>query len=236
MMRDEIIAEIKRLATANGQPPGQRLFERETGVPPHMWLGKLWARWGDALTDAGFQPNEWGSKKDSDAILEGLIGAIRHFGRFPSNNELALYGQTNPSAPYPKAVRRHFGLRHELLAVLKERCEADPAYADITPLLPAVAPTPNSSHSTRKGGEGHVYLIKSGDFYKVGRSDELERRVKEIRIALPEKATLLHSIRTDDPPGIEAYWHRRFADKRANGEWFKLALSDVAAFKRRKFQ
>jgi hypothetical protein len=78
-------------------------------------------------------------------------------------------------------------------------------------------------------------MIRSSRFYKVGRSNAVGRREYELGIQLPEQSRTVHVIQTDDPVGIEAYWHQRFAVKRQNGEWFKLEPGDVAAFKRRKF-
>lgn len=78
-----------------------------------------------------------------------------------------------------------------------------------------------------------VYLMLSGRHYRIGRSNHVGRRSYEVAIRLPERLEVVHEIETDDPEGIEAYWYRRFAAQRANGDWFSLTPSEVAAFKRR---
>ena len=235
-VRDRIIKEIRRLAEANsGRPPGRRLFETETGIAEGAWFGVYWARWGDALAEAGYSPNIKHQKLDEQFILQKLAAVCRYYGKFPATMEMRLYKKIDPNFPNEKTILSHFGGKQSLLGRLAEWARRDDDYKDVAAMLEGISsePAPNVKAVTK---EGIVYLIKSGAYYKVGRSDELERRVREIRIALPEAATLVHSIRTDDAAGIEAYWHRRFNDRRANGEWFKLTNADVAAFKRRKYQ
>jgi hypothetical protein len=235
-MREQILNEIQRLAEANGgQPPGRRLLERKTGINEGAWFGKYWARWGDAVAEAGFAPNSKNEKLDEQFVLEKLAEITRHYGKVPASMEMRLFKRTHPDFPNEKTILGHFGGKQKLVARLAEWSRAHSQFADVANLLADIEAQPDIS-TTTNSAEGLVYLIKSGAHYKIGRSDELERRMKEIKVALPEAFILVHTIRTDDPPGIEAYWHRRFADRRANGEWFKLSNSDIAAFKRRKFQ
>ncbi len=78
---------------------------------------------------------------------------------------------------------------------------------------------------------GYVYMDKAGPFYKIGRTKHLERRPKEIRLALPYPIEKIHVISTLNDVAVERYWHKRFADKRTNGEWFLLTDDDVIEFR-----
>ncbi len=237
-MKNHILSEIKRIASENyGKAPGQRVFEKETGINRGQWRGKLWAAWSDAVAEAGLSPNSVTAKLDKDRVLDCYAEVCRHFQRPPSWAEWQMFARSRPEFVGVGSLHRAFGDTEGAIAALRD-------YAiqsnddDLLSILPKYQPNQVVDDDTASLSytEGWVYLLKSAGYYKVGRSDELEKRVKQISIALPEKVELVHAIRTDDPPGIEAYWHRRFADQRANGEWFKLSIAAVKAFKRRRSQ
>jgi hypothetical protein len=236
--REHILREVRRTAEANGgKPLGRMSFFTETGIKESDWRGKYWARWNEVLRDAGFGPNALVEARDDDTMLERLAALALELGRIPVTSEMLLKKRADPSFPNAKTFAR-FGSRAQLLDRLRAYALKHPQYCVLISQI-----DPSSSESEDQAPDdaeatveiGTVYLLRSGKFYKIGRSNAAGRREREIALQLPEKASMVHVIRTDDPPGIEAYWHRRFAERRKNGEWFQLTPGDVSAFRRRKF-
>ena len=241
MNKQHILDEIRRTAQANGgRALGRQRFESATGIKETDWRGKYWARWSDAVQEAGFSANELTAAYDEAHLLAKLADLVRELGHYPTSAEVRLKRRRDVKFPDQKVYER-FGVKANQAAKLLAYCLATPGYADVADLCRPIAATATADVSEHDEDEddaepGFVYLIKAGRHYKIGRSNAAGRREREIALQLPEKADTVHVIATDDPPGIEGYWHQRFAAKRLNGEWFALTAADVPAFKRRKFQ
>jgi len=145
--------------------------------------------------------------------------------------------RADSSFPNDKTFTR-FGSKQRLAAKILDYCKGKPGYEDVSALCSAIAERPSARGESGDDTEmaiGFVYLMKAGRYHKIGRSNSTGRREYELGIQLPEKPNTVHTIRTDDPPGIEEYWHKRFEGRRKNGEWFELTSADIKAFRRRKF-
>ena len=224
MTKTHILREIKRTAAANGGVPlGWRRFETETGIKEYDWLGKFWARWSDALREAGFAPNQFQEAYGKTELLEKYARLTQELGRLPTANDLRLKGRLDANYPNGKVFER-LGTKAEVVQQLLEYCRSREGFEDVINLCEGYVPRVRSTSEDsgeQLGEVGFVYLMKSGRFYKIGKTNAVGRREYELAIQLPERVTTVHIIETDDPGGIEAYWHKRFGAKRKNGEWFE---------------
>lgn len=239
MKKEHILDEIKRTAKSNaGIPLGMDRFSKETGIREADWLGKHWVRWNDAVREAGFEPNKKQDGYGEDVLVEKYIQLVRELGHPPVKGELLMKRRKDLTFPAEKTFRR-FGSKQQIIARVLIYCKDHPGFSDVAQLCQADSVEEDDPFDVHaKSGTvpfGFVYLLKSGRYYKIGRSNSTGRREYEIRLQQPEKLTKVHEIKTDDPVGIEDYWHRRFEPKRKNGEWFELSSEDVQAFRRRKF-
>lgn len=239
MDKDLIISEIQRTAVANGgKPLGRLRLEREAGIKEYHWK-RHWSRYNDALRAAGFEPNAITVAYTRDEVLQRVTELARRLGRFPTQSDMLVASQDGSGFPTPKTVVRRFGNKAGLVATVADYCAREGGLDDVAGFCASEAPASGRAVAAEgklnTANDGFVYLLRSGRFFKIGRTNHVGRRERELTIQLPEPASTVHSIRTDDPEGIEAYWHRRFAEKRKNGEWFDLTREDVAVFRRRKF-
>ena len=238
MEKREILETIRRLAEANGgQAPGRSEFIAESGYGEGAW-SKYWARWGDAVREAGYQPKTLQVPHDETLLIRKLIDLSRELGHFPTGREIALKRRVDPTLPSRTAFELRGSKAHRASAVL-EYCKANSGLDDVATLCEDVLANKaesSSSAEAQNGSLGYVYLVRHGNRheYKIGRTNNVMRREGEIGIELPERGEPVHTIKTDDPAGVERYWHDRFKEKRKNGEWFALSSHDVQAFKKWK--
>jgi Meiotically up-regulated gene 113 len=226
----------------DGAAPGRQRFEAVTGIKRHDWYGLYWARWGDALQEAGLTANTLQGQFDRDQVLKAYVGLIEKLGRIPSEGDIRIERRSNKAFPSHSTISNQIGLRGDRLIAALEHARENALGGRLQDLLAeAIARLPAEKESVSDAAEplspittGFVYMMKSGKFYKIGKTNSIDRRQYEIGLQLAEGLTPIHSIETDDPSGIEAYWHNRFKDKRMNGEWFNLDASDVRAFRLRK--
>ena len=242
-----ILNEIRRTAETNGGVPlGVARFSQETGIKDSDWRGKIWARWGDAIREAGFQPNQLQTAYDEEVLIEKFIGFARDLGHFPVATEIKMKARSGDGFPWHNSFGR-FGSKRQFAVKILNYCKGRTGYEDVAAFCIPVAEHRQSrdsddaspANSADSPKEGYVYLglLRLGreKRYKIGKAVLVERRRDQISLQLPEDLELVHAITTDDAHGIENYWHRRFAAKNTKGEWFSLSRQDVETFKRRKF-
>ncbi|MBU4320228.1 MAG: GIY-YIG nuclease family protein [Nitrospinae bacterium] len=244
MKKDFIISEIVRTAKGNnGVPLGQARFERATGIKETDWSGKYWINWGEALLDAGYEPNKLQGAYDEDFLIEKLIGLIQKINKFPTLRELKKEAFENNDFPSLSPFTR-LGKKHEMAKKVIEYCKNKKTFPDIITISRPISEVSQDAveHEVEKGNEGfgYVYLMKIGNYHKIGMTYDHERRHKELGRDVPWEKKYIHIIETDDPSGIEAYWHKRFEAKRikdskkTHKEYYKLSSEDIKAFKRRR--
>jgi hypothetical protein len=191
MTKIQILSEIRRTALENGGAPlGQQRFASVTGIKRTDWLGRHWVRWGDALREAGYQPNSFASAVPEAELLAQLARLTRELGHFPVDSELKFRAHTDPEFPGHTTFRR-LGNTRSRAAKLQVFCVAHD-YPDVAafcaPVLQTLADRPEVQEERSATQDfGTVYLMKSGRYYKIGRTNALGRRQRELAIQLPDK-------------------------------------------------
>lgn len=242
LTKEDIIKRLQRYSKElGGITPGEVNFYRSTGVGI-MDRKRYWSNYGALVVEAGLTPNKFDKTKYSeDKLCKLFIDIIREQHKWPTRGELDIKHYEKTTLPDSATFYKKLGLvkTGDLAQTIIEYLENKSGYEDVVEIC-----KPFLKENTNQGDflsmKGYVYLLKSklrnAIAYKIGRTNNIKNRIKQLR--QPSNIEeIVHYIETDDPIGVEKYWHSRFEANRLypdkpQDEWFKLSSSDVKTFKR----
>jgi len=81
-----------------------------------------------------------------------------------------------------------------------------------------------------KDSKGVIYLLKSIDLYKIGRTKNFKKRFRTYKTENPHGVRLIFKKETLDCQRIEKMLLEKFKDKQVRGEWFKLNRQEFISY------
>jgi hypothetical protein len=243
MNREQILAEIKRVAEANGNLAiGERSFFARTRINRTVLRRAGFPNYGAAVEAAGYRRNSLKQAYGDDELFTPIARLARELGHWPTYGERAVARYKDSAFPGEASISRRTKVE-PLAQGLLNWCRKQTEFRDVAEFLEATASLGSKSTaeaSNRKVVTGYVYLMRygaRGKDFKLGHSENVQRRQAQIDMVSPHDVRVVHSIETDDPEGIEKYWQERFSGRRIKTkEVFRLTPDDIAAFKRRRYQ
>lgn len=116
-----------------------------------------------------------------------------------------------------------FGEKKSTQATMEKR-SFEPFHANQAELEEIMsAPFPEGS------APGYVYFVQehlTGTF-NIGKTKNITKRMNVYHIKLPMKNELLFFVKSGNHHKTKAAFHKHFATKQVDGEWFKLSIEDV---------
>jgi hypothetical protein len=74
---------------------------------------------------------------------------------------------------------------------------------------------------------GTVYVIRSGEHYKIGHTKNLVHRLRALQSHAPITLAVMVTIDTPHALALERFLHQALAHLRTQGEWFQLSPYDL---------
>jgi len=240
--REDVLSKIKEWSRENGDStPSEKVFFEYAGIGIHDLKKLGWSYYGALVKEAGLKPNKFDKTKYSKKNLTDLfINTIREENKWPTRGELDVKHYHNQNFPNYATFVNQLGLTGDIARSILDQVKYKKGFEDIEKICSLVAEKYKKDEIGRNDHQtvGEVYMFKyvnQSQPIKVGRSNDSFRRGIELSAGAHDRLELIYNIKTDDPEGIEKYWHnrfRRFGREELANEWFKLKPDDIKAFKR----